>query len=298
MIPLYQMKIIQIDITNACVNKCSNCTRLIGHHRKPFFMEFDFFKKAVDSLVDFPGMVGTIGGEPLLHPEFEKFARYLERQIPDKKRRGLWSTIPEQLSAKYGELIKEVYGNLYLNDHTIDAILHQPVLVAAQEAVPDPVKMWSLIDNCWVQTYWSATITPKGAFFCEVAGALDMLFDGPGGWPVEPGWWKREPHQFGDQKERWCPRCGCAVPLPRRKSTQEVDDVSAGNLVELTRIASPKVKKNRVEVFDGKSMPEDWNPHPNWYMSEVEEEAQYRKRIADRLSGADSVCGDDGQECA
>ena len=74
-----------------------------------------------------PGMVGTIGGEPLLHPEFEKFARYLERQIPDKKRRGLWSTIPEQFSARYGELIKDVYGNLYLNDHTIDAILHQPV---------------------------------------------------------------------------------------------------------------------------------------------------------------------------
>lgn len=298
MIPLYQMKIIQIDITNACVNKCSNCTRLIGHHRKPFFMEFDFFKKAVDSLVDFPGMVGTIGGEPLLHPEFEKFARYLERQIPDKKRRGLWSTIPEQFSARYGELIKEVYGNLYLNDHTIDAILHQPVLVAAQEAVPDPAKMWSLIDNCWVQTYWSATITPKGAFFCEVAGALDMLFDGPGGWPVEPGWWKREPGEFGEQKERWCPRCGCAIPLPRRKSTQEVDDVSAGNLEELTRIASPKVKRNRVEVFDGKSMPEDWNPHPNWYMSEVEEEAQYRKRIADRLSGTDPACPDDGQECA
>lgn len=298
MIALHQMKIIQIDITNACVNKCSNCTRLIGHHRKPFYMDFETFKRAVDSLTDFPGMVGTIGGEPLLHPEFERFALYLKSRIPGKKRRGLWSTLPQGLSATYGALIKDVYGNMYLNDHSIDAILHQPVLVAAHEAVPDPQKMWSLIDNCWVQTYWSATITPKGAFFCEVAGAFDMLFDGPGGWPVEPGWWKREPHEFTEQKERWCPGCGCAIPLPRRKSTQEVDDVSPANLEALQRIRSPKVKKNRIEVFTGATLPRDWNPHPNWYMSEVEEEKQYRQRIAERLEGpADTDCAK-GSTCS
>lgn len=290
MIPLHQMKIIQIDITNACRNKCSNCTRLIGHHRKPFFMDFETFKRAVDSLEDFPGMVGTIGGEPLLHPEFEKFARYLQHRVADKKRRGLWSTIPREFSERYGELIKDVYGNLYLNDHSIDAIMHQPVLVAAQDVLPDREKMWSLIENCWVQTYWSATITPKGAFFCEVAASFDMLFDGPGGWPVEPGWWRREPNEFGEQKQRWCPRCGCAVPLPRRRSTQEVDDVSDSNLKELRRVGSPKVRANRVEVFSGDSLSEDWSPHPNWYMSEVEEESRYRKRIADRLdSGAPPV---------
>ena len=71
------MQIIQIDITNACPNTCSNCTRFCGHHKKPFFMDFDTFKQAVDSLQDFPGMVGIIGGEPTLHPEFEKFADYL-----------------------------------------------------------------------------------------------------------------------------------------------------------------------------------------------------------------------------
>ena len=280
MIALDRMKIIQIDITNACVNRCSNCTRLIGHHRKPFFMEFDFFRKAVDSLVDFPGMVGMIGGEPLLHPRFAEMAAYLKERITDPTRRGLWSTVPE--GTGHGALIKEVFGNLFLNDHSVDAIMHQPVLVAAREAEPDPERMWNLIDACWVQTTWSASITPKGAFFCEVAAAFDMLFDGPGGWPVEPGWWRREPHQFGDQKERWCPRCGCAIPLPRRVSTEELDDVSASNLQELTRIDSPKVRKGRVALYDG-TKPEEWKPHSNWYMSEMRDEAQYRQRIAQRL---------------
>jgi hypothetical protein len=280
MIPLHQMKIIQIDVTNACPNRCSNCTRLMGHHKKPFFMDVDAFKRAVDSLAEFPGMVGMIGGEPLLHPNFEEMARYLEEKITDPKRRGLWSTVPE--GTGHGALIKEVFGNLFLNDHTLDQILHQPILVAAKEVVPDEKTMWELIDNCWVQTLWSASITPKGAFFCEVAAAFDMLFNGPGGWPVEPGWWKREPSQFGSQRTDWCPRCGCAVPLERRPSTQGIDDVSPGNLRELTRLGSPKIAKNRYRIYEG-GLAKDWTPGCNWYMSEVEGEREYRERIAARL---------------
>ena len=282
MIPLYQMKIIQIDITNACINKCSNCTRMIGHHKKPFYMDLETYKRAVDSLVDFPGMVGMIGGEPLLHPDFPEMAHYLAERITDKKRRGLWSTIPK--GAKHGAVIKEVFGNLFLNDHTINGIKHQPILVAAQDVVQDADKMWSLIDNCWVQTLWSASITPKGAFFCEVAAALDMLFDGPGGWPVEPGWWKREPEDFADQKNRWCPGCGCAIPLPRRSSIEEIDDVSPSNLERLRQIHSPKVRDGRIEVFHGE-MATDWKPDCNWYMNELEREKElaYRDAIKARI---------------
>jgi MoaA/NifB/PqqE/SkfB family radical SAM enzyme len=71
------MRTIQIDITNACVHKCSNCTRFCGHHKKPFFMEWETFKKAVDSLSGFKKRIGIMGGEPTLHPQFERFVRYL-----------------------------------------------------------------------------------------------------------------------------------------------------------------------------------------------------------------------------
>lgn len=287
MIPLSQMRIIQIDITNACMNRCSNCTRFTGHHRKPFFMDMDTFRRAVDSLADFPGMVGMIGGEPLLHPQFGPMAEYLAAAIPDKKRRGLWSTVPKALGARYGDLIREVYGNFYFNDHTSDRILHQPLLVAAQEVVDDPETMWELIDNCWIQTYWSASVTPKGAFFCEVAASFDMLFDGPGGWPIEPGWWKRTPGDFTEQKERACPRCGCAIPLTRRPSTEEIDDVSPGNLKALLAIGSPKALRGQVEIYGG-GLAEDWNPGPNWYMSAMPDEKAYRARIAARLAGQDA----------
>ena len=285
MIPLSEMKIIQIDITNACMNRCSNCTRFSGHHRKPFFMDFDFFRRAVDSLVDFPGMVGMIGGEPLLHPNFARMAEHLANTIPDKKRRGIWSTVPKKQGRKYGQLIQEVFGNFYFNDHLLDLILHQPILVAAEEVVPDQVEMWRLIDDCWIQKYWSASITLKGAFFCEVAASFDMLTNGPGGWPVEPEWWQRTPPEYEAQKQRACPRCGGAIPLKRRPSTQEIDDVSLGNLQMLLKLGSPKAQSGQVEIYGG-GLAKKWNPGPNWYMSEVDrdKEMQYRADIAERLN--------------
>ncbi len=280
--PLYEMEIIQIDVTNACANSCSNCTRLIGHHRKPFFMGFDIFCNAVDSLADFPGIVGMIGGEPLLHPDFEKMAHYMARKLPDPKRRGLWSSIPK--GNKYGSLIKEVFGTQYFNDHTVNTILHQPVLVAAEEVVKDKEEMWELIDHCWVQNMWSASITPKGAFFCEVAASFDMLFGGPGGWEVGPDWWKRGVDEFDEQKNRACPKCGCAIPLERRPSVDNIDDVSPVNLELLRRIRSPGVAKGRTQLYTGRRV-ESWSPHSNWYMDEVDDEMEYRKRISDRLDG-------------
>ena len=114
-----------------------------------------------------------------------------------------------------------------------------------------------------------------------------MLFGGPGGWPVEPGWWKRTPEAYTDQKERACPHCGCAIPLKRRPSTEEIDDVSPGNLEALLAIHSPKALSGRVEIYGG-GLAKDWNPGPNWYMSEMTEEKKYRERIAARLDGGDT----------
>jgi hypothetical protein len=49
--PLAEMATIQIDITNACPNRCSNCTRFCGH-RPPYFMERgSLFRPSIPSLI-------------------------------------------------------------------------------------------------------------------------------------------------------------------------------------------------------------------------------------------------------
>ncbi|BAL84072.1 hypothetical protein SELR_23640 [Selenomonas ruminantium subsp. lactilytica TAM6421] len=277
------MFIIQIDVTNACAHECSNCTRMCGHHVKPFFMDFDTFKKAVDSLADFPNTVGMIGGEPTLHPEFERMADYLKeaRLKEDVKtarepivnmqgyitryfsgdyagvNTGLWSSLTSSYY-KHFETINQSFSRQLLNDHNNEC-MHQALLMSRNElGIPD--EEWiKKRDACWVQNTWSATVTPKGAFFCEVAGALDMLFDGPGGWAIEPGWWRRKPKDFGEQLS-WCEICGGCLDVPKRLSSEEHDDVTPKLFERLKKIGSPKALKGHCVVHDPQNYAKFKNP--------------------------------------
>lgn len=268
------MKIIQIEITNACTKRCSNCTRFCGHHRSPFFMDFETFKKAVDSMKGYKGMVGIMGGEPTLHPEFEKFLNYYRETLgydddwttcyePTTdfighiltnvyndnyhNHRGLWTSVGAKYYQHF-EVIQDTFGYQLVNDHTHPS-MHQTLMVTRKEVgIPDD-EWFKLRDNCWIQNLWSASITPKGAFFCEVAAAMDATLGGPGGWPIEPGWWKRKPCDFGDQLH-WCEMCSAALPMPKRDANEEHDDVSPIWNEKLKQIDSPKHRKGLVCEFD------------------------------------------------
>ena len=82
-----------------------------------------------------------------------------------------------------------------------------------------------------------------------MAGVLDMLLDGPGGWPIEPGWWKRTPDEFGDQT-KWCELCGIAFSSYTRDANEEVDDISPWYYTALKELDSPKVKVGLCNVLD------------------------------------------------
>lgn len=265
-------KIIQIDITNACPHSCSNCTRFCAHHKQPFFMDFQTFQRAVDSLVDFPGMVGVMGGEPTLHPEFERFvdeyaqkiggnqrsrracdpivdfSDYRTRELSDVVgRRGLWTSLGPGYRRHF-EQIQEVFDYQCINDH-VNPGLHQALLISRKELGIADSDWIALRDRCWVQNLWSASVTPKGAFFCEVAGALDLLFDGPGGWDLNSDWWTRPPEAFGDQLQ-WCELCGAALQVPRRQANEQIDDISPALRARLAAIQSPRLARGRVDVLD------------------------------------------------
>lgn len=287
-------KIIQIDITNACTHRCSNCTRFCGHHRKPFFMDFETFAGALASLDGYGGMVGVMGGEPTIHPEFARLVGYYRDRVDGgrtcdhgrlplreftehaeenlafdaTKRRGLWTSLGEKYYEHF-ELIQETFPYQCINDHRNPG-LHQALLVSRRDLGITDAEWIPLRDNCWIQNLWSSCITPKGAFFCEVAGALDMLFDGPGGWPVEAGWWRRTPAEFGEQLN-WCELCGAALQVPRRRANEEIDDISPALAEKLKAVGSPKLRKGRVRVLDvGGYRPEDFQCRPSneWYLPE------------------------------
>jgi len=216
------------------------------------------FDCAAQALKDFPTkspptvqrvsnkVVGIIGGEPLLHPMFSEICRVMAVAIPNRRHRGLWTGLSWQ-KTKYAKLIRETFGFVNNNKHD-GRVKHTPVLVAIKDIVHNEVSRKQLIRNCWLQTRWSGTITPKGLFFCEVAGAWDMLLGGPGGLPVGPDCWRRPLSDYQDQINRWCPRCGVPLSLEGRIDSEEIDDISVTNLDSLQD--SPRVKAGRYEVYD------------------------------------------------
>jgi hypothetical protein len=212
-------------------------------------MEKRDVEKAIDSLVGFPGVVGLLGGEPLLHPHFEQICKYMQTKIP-KEQAGLWTCLPKG-KEHYRETIVETFGHIFINDHSRTDILHAPVLVASKEVDLPGWQKDYLINKCWVQNSWSASINPKGAWFCEVAAALAMLLDVKNlGWEVDKGWWARSPQHFISQMAM-CHYCGCAMPLKRRCSTDGPDDISP-LLYEALKQVSPKLMREKYVIHDCK----------------------------------------------
>jgi len=257
-----QQKIIQIDITNLCPKACSNCTRGCGHTRDHYFMDMPTFKAAVDSLQGYAGMVGMMGGEPTLHPQFAEFCLYMQTKRPDPIngpsqyapaddwakahrdifqwrpwQKGLWTALGPGYRKHY-ELIQGTFRYQCINDHRGRA--QHAALFMARSDFNIPDDEWLMYRNrCWLQRLWSASVTPRGAYFCEVAATMARLFKGPDGWKIEPEWWKRQPEEFGDQLQM-CEYCCACLPVPSAVDSDETDLVTEDMYKRLRSIGSRK----------------------------------------------------------
>jgi hypothetical protein len=284
-----EMDIIQIDVTNLCDKTCANCTRFCGHYRpeKIYFVDVDYYEKAVLSLKDFPGVIGMIGGEPTLHPRFPELCEILRSHVREKERRGLWSNKGKKFH-EYKDIIDSTFGHFNLNDHISHDIFHTPILVASEDLIKDgrlsEAEWRKYTDKCWVQTTWSATVTPKGAWFCEVAGMLDCVFEGDKSWDIgkEPDWWKRQVSEYREQIDWACGKCGCQLPLRPKRSSVGIDDVSVSNMERLIAIGSPKIANGKYELFT-EGLDKDQIRNVSWYWIRRDGIVDKLKRLYARL---------------
>lgn len=264
--PIYDNTVIQIEITNACHLSCTHCTRHVGHHRKPFFMDLDTIRTAIASLDGWDGRIGLMGGEPVLHPKFTEVLGFWREMVP-RRRREFWTA-----GFKWGEHKEAINATfdkdrINYNDHVAYDGKHAPLLIAIDEVIDDEELKVELIDNCPFQTHWSASITPKGGFFCEIAASMDWLFDGPGGYAIEPGWWNKTPSQFADQVDRYCGSCSGAIPMEAfsdgrgGRDGPTIDHISPGNVERLKAVGSKKIERGHFKTFEGKITREDVARH-------------------------------------
>jgi hypothetical protein len=86
----YREGVVQIWVTRACDKSCFSCTQGSNLAGKPGFITVEQFDQACLSLEGYWGVVGMFGGNPCIHPEFDKLCEVLRRRVPFEQR-GLWS---------------------------------------------------------------------------------------------------------------------------------------------------------------------------------------------------------------
>jgi organic radical activating enzyme len=263
------MKIICVDITNRCNLGCSNCTRLLENQEGYWDMSLDNFRLAVRSLIDFPGIIAVIGGNPCMHRQFEDICKILVEEIPQKEKRGLWSNNV----FKYVDLVVEVFGGFNLNPHgdkngemSLQEVyrrtggignlytgnsMHAPLLVAIKDLYGEE-EMWSKISNCDINKYWSASIVQNNgrlrAYFCEVAASFDLARKTDYGLEVKPGWWRQNISSYTEQIKHFCPGCGAAARIEAIRDKEETDIYSLSN-IDLVNISRKRNRKT-IEISE------------------------------------------------
>jgi hypothetical protein len=195
-----------------------------------------------------PGADPVHGREPIA--DFNQFA---EQRLWDRTNgRGLWTSFGPRFIDHY-ETVMDTFSHWNPNDHSAGGV-HQTGLVDAKEMCEALGIPWEDFpkyrDACWVQNTWSGSITPKGAYFCEHAGTIDLLYnEGRNAWPIVDGWWKRTPDEFGEQLSL-CEMCSLALPGPGQVDREDRDIIGDSHRKRLEMVGSPAVRKGRYVSFD------------------------------------------------
>ncbi len=314
--PIYKAWCCQIDITSYCTHSCLYCSRYNRHlrHDQRIHMDIETFTTALESLKKWPSKIGIIGGEPLLHPKFREFNKLLRKYFPQsilKKsvqkifrkqlqgnpKLGLWTSGSRAVpNPNLDTDIISTYGLIAYNPHDPEQVKkcrHQPLTVAINEVIEDENLMWQLIDNCWVQRTWCPSITYKGAYFCEVAAAQDLLLnDGANAWPITKDWWRHTPEDpaFIRQKNALCPNCGMAIPMERELLEKKTEKITPQLLEKFKKANLKSISNNDIELYTNKISKEMIIQNiSNWYPGNYREDIKEDKNAGEGLGFIGSI---------
>ena len=215
-----------IDITNKChIGDCSYCSRYIRHipQEKRYEMSLEDIDKALDAYKGMRGLIGIMGGEPLTHPKFAEICELIRLKYPPEKMH-LFTSINPNLS-KFRDEVYKTFRHVAVNEHTMfqnSVGLHQPFTLAVRDMVENEELRIELIKDCWFGKNWCGTVTPLGAYHCEIGASIAYAL-GVKGWDVEPRWWERG--DIGEQ-EMFCQLCGACIPMERQAPVNKKQKMS------------------------------------------------------------------------
>lgn len=281
----YRDGVIQIWITRACDKACFGCTQGSNLGGRPGFITPDQLEVALKSLQGYFGVAGCFGGNPALHPEFEKVCALFTKYIPYEQR-GIWCNHPKG----HGTLMRKTFNpavsniNVHLDKEAAAEFhhdwpevrvvglnsdsRHSPPYVAMKDVIDDESKRWELISDCDINKHWSAMIgvfrNQVRAWFCEIAGAQAMLHQDEPDYPdtgLDPAkiyladghdgpkssWWQLPMFAFASQVKKHCHDCG--VPIRGYGELSQAENGVEQTSATHANVYRPKRKGREVQVL-------------------------------------------------
>jgi len=256
-------KYIIIPITNVCNLSCGGCNQLCGNYPKKslWFIELDELKKNINIVANNTNKkrIGLFGGEPTLHPKFNEvlelcyefkeleFLVYTNGRAEVKDHKNIKYNISPKCHPLIGEQVRS-------------NIKHFPTLVAAIDILKSEDKnfYWEKAKkDCNMWNNCGAIIYRDRAYFCEIAGAMDQLFEEQHGWEIEEGVnpFVRTDQEIKKQASHYCYRCGwCAAKncsIDKIHKSIPKQNLDAPYLITKTNFENLKFpKKNILEIIN------------------------------------------------
>ncbi|MBK8979635.1 MAG: radical SAM protein [Planctomycetes bacterium] len=183
-------KLIEIDITYLCNLHCLNCNRSVGQARESLHMAVamveDFVANSLTRGVVWR-RIRVLGGEPTLHPEFDRVIEVL---------RGYTKVHPgcilEVVTNGYGEHVEAALDRLPEDvwvDNSRKTGRVQPTFGPFNLAPCDDPRYRNAdyANACAVARDCGMGLTPLGYYPCAVAGGIDRILGGKFGRQALPG---------------------------------------------------------------------------------------------------------------
>jgi hypothetical protein len=242
-------------------------------------MTVDQFEQACICLEGYFGVIGVFGGNPALHPDFDKICQVMRARVPFEQR-GLWCNrlMGKGAHARITFNPKHSNINVHLNSEAAEEFRRDwpecaPYIKGIEQdsvhGTPwkSPIDLgyseeerWERIADCDISKHWSSLFgVIRGElrfFFCEVAYSMSALHQDNPDWrgtgqpfpdiglPATPGCWNQPMAAFEQQVLTCCHNCAVPLRLPGQLAiggTQE-------EFSETHRfIAKPKTRSRPVE---------------------------------------------------
>jgi glycosyltransferase involved in cell wall biosynthesis len=176
---------IEVDITYDCNLKCISCNRSCSQSPTKEQMEFTNIQNFVSESIELGTkweLINILGGEPTLHPDFEKIIKFIsEEYILLHSPNTVLQVVSNGLTVETRNILDRIKGikNVFIDYNSFKTSNKIEYFSPFNNAPIDDEKFQNAdyTKACWVTSYCGIGLNKFGYYACSVCGGIDRVLN-------------------------------------------------------------------------------------------------------------------------